>query len=159
MYIGPVPTRLDASVDVALASDLVTQAARLVRTMRRRQQLPAGVRVLSVLDDLGPLTVTQLATAYSCSQPTMTGLVIRMENDGLVQRQPDPKDGRASLVSLTGEGKEAIEAYRQRAIASLAGGIDSFSAEERQVMAQAVPLLQRLNGQVAAQLDTHGQQA
>ena len=89
----------------------------------------------------------------------MTGLVIRMENDGLVQRQPDPKDGRASLVSLTGEGKEAIEAYRQRAIASLAGGIDSFSAEERQVMAQAVPLLQRLNGQVAAQLDTHGQQA
>ncbi|MEF9874086.1 MAG: MarR family transcriptional regulator, partial [Glutamicibacter sp.] len=71
----------------------------------------------------------------------------------LVQRQPDPGDGRASLVSLTGDGKEAIEAYRQRAISSLAGGIDSFSAEERRILAQAVPLLQRLNDQVAAKLD------
>ena len=39
--------------DVALASDLVTQAARLVRAMRRRHELPAGVRVLSVLDEQG----------------------------------------------------------------------------------------------------------
>ena len=42
-------------IDVALASDLVIQAARLVRAVRRRLELPAGVRVLSVLDEHGPL--------------------------------------------------------------------------------------------------------
>ncbi|GAA3305231.1 MULTISPECIES: MarR family winged helix-turn-helix transcriptional regulator [Glutamicibacter] len=148
------------------ASDIATGVALASGTMSRLLGRAAGQgrsvtawRVLSTLDRLGPQRVGDLAVEQRVAQPTMTGLVIRMENDGLVQRQPDPKDGRASLVSLTSEGKEAIEAYRQRAIASLAGGIDSFSAEERQVMAQAVPLLQRLNGQVAAQLDTHGQQA
>ena len=77
-------------IDVALASDLVTQAARLVRAMRRRHELPAGVRVLSVLDEFGQLTVTQLAAAYSCSQPTMTGLVNQLLEQGWADQGAAP---------------------------------------------------------------------
>ena len=94
--------------------------------------------------------VGDLAIEQRVAQPTMTGLVIRMENDQLLQRQPDPDDGRASLVKLTDAGKEAVEAYRQRAIMALAGDISSFSAKEQEILAQAVPPRQRLNDQVAS---------
>ena len=96
-----------------LASDLVTQAARLVRAMRRRFDLPAGIRVLSVLDELGPLTVTQLARAYSCSQPTMTGLVNQLLEQDLATKEPHPTDTRASLVVVTPAGADELARARR----------------------------------------------
>ena len=96
-----------------LASDLVTQAARLVRAMRRRLDLPAGIRVLSVLDELGPLTVTQLARAYSCSQPTMTGLVNQLLEQDLATKEPHPTDTRASLVVVTPAGADELARARR----------------------------------------------
>jgi DNA-binding MarR family transcriptional regulator len=104
---------VNASADVsALASDLVTQAARLVRALRRRHELPAGVRVLSVLDEQGPLTVTQLAAAYSCSQPTMTGLVNQLLEQGWATKEPHPTDTRAALVTPTPAGTAELARVR-----------------------------------------------
>ena len=100
-------------IDVTLASDLVTQAARLVRAMRRRHELPAGVRVLSVLDEQGPLTVTQLAAAYSCSQPTMTGLVNQLLEQGWATKAPHPTDTRAALVAPTSSGAAELARVRR----------------------------------------------
>ncbi len=105
---------VNASAGVTeLASDLVTQAARLVRAMRRRFDLPAGIRVLSVLDELGPLTVTQLARAYSCSQPTMTGLVNQLLEQDLATKKPHPTDTRASLVVVTPAGADELARARR----------------------------------------------
>src|SRR4051794_15023498 len=103
----------DRAIDTALAGDLVTQAARLVRAMRRRHDLPAGVRVLSVLDEQGPLTVTQLAAAYSCSQPTMTGLVNQLLEQGWATKEPHPTDTRAALVAPTSAGAAELARVRR----------------------------------------------
>jgi DNA-binding MarR family transcriptional regulator len=109
-----MPTRAkQGAVDSALAADLVTQAARLVRAMRRRHELPAGVRVLSVLDEQGPLTVTQLAAAYSCSQPTMTGLVNQLLEQGWATKEPHPTDTRAALVTPTRAGSAELARVRR----------------------------------------------
>jgi DNA-binding MarR family transcriptional regulator len=116
-YIGSLCKLVDvvnASADVsALASDLVTQSARLVRALRRRHQLPAGVRVLSVLDEQGPLTVTQLAAAYSCSQPTMTGLVNQLLEHRWATKEPHPTDTRAALVTPTPAGTAELARVRR----------------------------------------------
>jgi DNA-binding MarR family transcriptional regulator len=101
------------AIDSALAADLVTQAARLVRALRRRHELPAGVRVLSVLDEQGPLTVTQLAAAYSCSQPTMTGLVNQLLEQGWATKEPHPTDTRAALVTPTSAGTAELARVRR----------------------------------------------
>jgi DNA-binding MarR family transcriptional regulator len=109
-----MPTRPKrGAIDSALAADLVTQAARLVRAMRRRHELPAGVRVLSVLDEQGPLTVTQLAAAYSCSQPTMTGLVNQLLEQGWAAKEPHPTDTRAALVTPTATGTAELARVRR----------------------------------------------
>lgn len=83
----------------------------------------------------------------------MTGLVIRLENDELVTRAADPKDGRASLITLTSRGREEIQAYRERAIQALSGSIGKMNAQQRECLAVALPLLDQLGEDMAAELD------
>ena len=110
-------------------------------------------RVLSGLDRDGAQRVGDLALQQRVAQPTMTGLVIRLEQDGLVSRRPDPHDGRASLVELTGQGRNEVEAYRLRAYTALAGGIQALPEADQQILGTAAPLLQKLCDELAAQLD------
>ncbi|GGL76303.1 MarR family winged helix-turn-helix transcriptional regulator [Glutamicibacter protophormiae] len=110
-------------------------------------------RVLSGLDRDGAQRVGDLALQQRVAQPTMTGLVIRLEQDHMVSRRPDPNDGRASLVELTAQGREEVEAYRLRAYTALAGGIQALPDADQQVLATAAPLLAKLCEELAAQLD------
>jgi|tagenome__1003787_1003787.scaffolds.fasta_scaffold20790957_3 DNA-binding MarR family transcriptional regulator len=139
----PTP-RDDRAVDVVLAEDLVTQAARLVRAMRRRHGLPAGIRVLSVLDEQGPLSVTQLAAAYSCSQPTMTGLVNQLLEQGWATKSPHPSDTRSTLVSPTPAGTAELARVRRlngEAVAALVARHPTLTTAE---LRTAVTLLRAL---------------
>ncbi|MBZ5737444.1 MarR family winged helix-turn-helix transcriptional regulator [Nocardioides mangrovi] len=98
--------------DIDLASDLVVQAARLVRAVRRELELPAGTRVLSLLDQYGPLGITQLAELDRCSQPTMSGAVATLVELGRVAKEPNPEDARSSLVTLTRAGRAELARVR-----------------------------------------------
>lgn len=91
-----------------LGSDLTQYAARLVRLLRREHQQPAGMRVLSVLDEAGALGIGQLAAIDQCSQPTMTGTVNGLVERGWVSKRPDPADGRSSRVELTRAGRRVL---------------------------------------------------
>lgn len=95
------------------SSELVVQAARLVRAVRRRVGQPAGIRILSLLDELGPLGVTALADADRSSQPTVSGAVRQLETQGWVARQADPGDARRSLVELTAQGRQRLADARR----------------------------------------------
>ena len=96
----------DATQD--LGSDLTLFAARLVRLLRRERPQPPGMRVLSILDESGPLGVSQLAAVDQCSQPTMTGIVNGLVERGWVRKDSDPGDARASLVTLTPDGGRVL---------------------------------------------------
>lgn len=68
----------------------------------------AKLAALSTLAENGEsLPLTQLAERLSCVKSNITQLVDRLEADGLVQRQFDPKDRRARLATLTAEGRKA----------------------------------------------------
>jgi DNA-binding MarR family transcriptional regulator len=104
-----------AGVDdvVELGGDLVTQASRLLRVVRRENALPASARVLSLLDQLGPCGVTALATADRCSQPTMSTAVKELVGRGLASRTPDPADSRSQLVEISAEGRADLARLRR----------------------------------------------
>ncbi len=99
---------------VVLGGELTMYAARLVRAIRARGAAPAGVGVLSVLDQRGPSTVTVLAAEYGCSQPTMSGLVADLISRGWVAKHPDPADARASLVRFTEAGRAVLADVRRQ---------------------------------------------
>jgi DNA-binding MarR family transcriptional regulator len=90
------------------SSELVVQAARLVRAVRRRVGDPAGIRILALLDESGPLGVTALADADRSSQPTVSGAVRQLVQQGWVAKTADPSDARRALVELTSKGHQRL---------------------------------------------------
>ncbi|ODT80008.1 MAG: hypothetical protein ABS76_17595 [Pelagibacterium sp. SCN 64-44] len=68
---------------------------------------PAHMPVLLGLE-AGPQPQKVLAERAKVEQPTMTATLNRMERDGLVQRLPNPDDGRSSLVALTEKAREKL---------------------------------------------------
>jgi len=64
-------------------------------------------RVLSYLSD-GPASIGELAAVTLLQQPTLTKVVDRMQRDGLVDRRPEPTDGRRVRVSVTPRGRALV---------------------------------------------------
>ncbi len=95
------------------SSELVVQAARLVRAVRRRVGQPAGIRILALLEELGPLGVTAIAEADRSSQPTISGAVRQLVDEGWVEKEPDPNDARRSVVELTAKGRQRLSDARR----------------------------------------------
>ncbi len=128
-----------------LSNDLVVLSARLVREVRRNSsEVPvAGTRLMSLLDEHGASTVSELALADRCSQPTMTGVVKSLVGKGWVQREAHPTDARSSLVSMTALGRRTLAEVRGRNAALVAERIDA-SRRTPEELATAVAVLSDL---------------
>jgi DNA-binding MarR family transcriptional regulator len=130
-----------------LATDLAVSTARLSRMAARASgsELPTATwRALGQLDEHGPLRVGDLARLERCSQPTATGLVRRLTDAGLVRRDADPDDARATRVSLTPEGRTALAAARRDLAAGFAPRLARLSSAELHCLADAVRIVGRL---------------
>ena len=128
-----------------LSNDLVVLSARLVREVRRNTTdlHAASIRLMSLLDELGPSTVSALAQADRCSQPTMTGIVTGLVDTGWLRRDPHPDDARSTLVSMTTEGRHKLTAVRRRNADLVAERITS-SGRSPEDLATAVAVLSDL---------------
>ena len=65
--------------------------------------------LLAFLHQAGPLRQTQLARRLGQGRAATGALVDQLESRDLVERQPDPEDRRAWLVTITPRGKELVE--------------------------------------------------
>lgn len=121
----------------------------VVRHLVDRQGVsPAAIVVLSMLGDAGPQRVTALATAAGVSQPTMSQLVQRLEQQGLVTRVSDPDDGRAALIGVTDAGQEHM-ADRLRAFRGKSADLQATLSTEDEAsltlaMHVALPIVERM---------------
>jgi DNA-binding MarR family transcriptional regulator len=68
---------------------------------------PAETNVLACLNDAEAPTIRQVSDATAQPPSTLTGLLDRLERRGLVERRPNPRDRRSTLVVLTPGGREA----------------------------------------------------
>ncbi|MEW1957711.1 MarR family transcriptional regulator [Kineococcus sp. NPDC059986] len=108
----------DLAERLLLSCSALTRGAAAVADGTRLSLTQA--RVLGTLHRDGPLRVSRLADLEGCAQPSMTGLVSRLADAGLVTRTTDPADARAVLVALTDEGRTALLANRRALRAPLA---------------------------------------
>ena len=100
--------------------------------------------VLHTLARRGPLRLTDLTTTEQLKQPALTSLVAKLERDGLVSRAPDPRDGRAVLLSLTAEGQAIVDSRRVSRVERLAELVDQLDDEERALLSDSARVLKRL---------------
>jgi len=122
-------------------TELVFLAGKLVRQLRRSATIPAAYRVLAMLDDIGPVGISQLAAADGISQPTMSTQVAALVQDGYVAKAPHPSDARAQVLSLTDAGRAYLQTNRERIAAVVQGRLSTHSEAD---IATAIAVLTSL---------------
>jgi len=129
-----------------LGVEIVVASARLTRMASRDvSALPhAAMRLLGRLDELGPTRISDLAKADRCSQPTMSTLVQRQEEQGWVRREPDPADSRASLISLTKTGLTELQRARREAGAAVAARLRHLPAADVETLERAAAVMRTI---------------
>ena len=99
---------------------------------------------LARLQRSGPARLTELASAEGVSQPSMTALIARLADQGLVRRAADPHDGRAVVLSLTPAGGVVRAHRRAERTRQITGPLAGLSDDDVRHFADALPALIRL---------------
>lgn len=81
-----------------------------------------------------PLRLTDLGEKLLVRPPSVTGVVDRLERDGLVRRRPAPSDSRAKLVALTVAGRRLVREVLRHHPAQLRTILGGFTESESRVL-------------------------
>jgi DNA-binding MarR family transcriptional regulator len=124
----------------------------IVRTARRLRQeavgaggselTPTAVAALATVERHGPLTPSELAGIERIKRPTATRTLRVLVKAGLVDRAPDPADGRSALLSVNAAGRERLRRLRGRKNAYLARRMRDLSAEDLRTLERASEILE-----------------
>ena len=131
-----------------LAAALRDSITRLNR--RLRQARPIGdltntqLSALTRLELNGALTPRALADAERVQPPTLTKIVAKLEERGLVQRTPHPTDGRQVILAATESGRAVILEHRRARDEWLAKQLMALAPEEREILTKAAEILGRI---------------
>jgi DNA-binding MarR family transcriptional regulator len=132
----------------ATVAELTAAVGQLLRRLRAHANPNelnlSQLSALARLDQHGAMTTTELARADAMKPQSMGAILASLEQEGLVQRQPHPTDGRQILFALT---KEGAEMRRQRGIAKrewLLAAMARLEPAELKTLVDAIPLIKRL---------------
>lgn len=140
----------DRRTYAGLAGALRPAVLRLARRLRQMRDpavdLSANqLSAMGVLHASGDLLIGELAARELVQPPSMTRIVNGLEERGLVARTPDPTDRRLCRVGLTEAGRQVLLANRKRRDEWLAVRVAALTPAEREVLRQAVPILEKVN--------------
>ncbi len=141
-------TTLDTA---ALAHDLRLAVMRFSRRLRN-QRVDTSVTLthlaaLSTLKRHGPMSPGELAAHERVQPPSMTRVVVRLEEMGMVTRSPHPTDGRQVVIDLTPAAQELLTAEARAREAWLSGRLEQLTPEEREVLRDAAEIMDKLAGE------------
>lgn len=138
-------------------SESSVRAAREVRTVvgRLRRRLketydaegltPSQTSALSRLSKNGPASTSDLAAAERVRHQSMASTLAALAERGLIQRRPDPEDGRRQLVSCSEAGHAFLDDKRRAGEEWLALTLQAqYTEQERRLLLEALALLDRL---------------
>lgn len=138
-------------------SETSVQAAREIRAVfsRLRRRLretydtegltPTQTTVLGRLRNDGPASASELAAAERVRPQSMAATLAVLDERGLVERRPDPDDGRRVQVSLSDTGRAFLDDRRRAGEEWLARSLeDRLTEAERRSVIDALTLLDRI---------------
>lgn len=126
---------------------MLLAVARMNRWATRHADLDvpsAQGRLLSLVQEIGPARIGDLAVADHCSQPTMTTQVQRLEKLGWLTRRADSRDARASLVDITPSGTQVLQEARSARAGVVSPLLENLTEREFEVLDEAVEILERM---------------
>lgn|SRR5882757_5355723 len=134
-------------VEFQVATRLRLAIGRISRRMRSYGGVgptPSQVSALATLGKHGPLRIGDLAWREGVTAPTMTRVVAALEQQEHLERTIDPDDRRSSLVGLSSSGHKLLDDLTRDRTAYLAEQLAALTDEQRQVLEDALPVLEAL---------------
>jgi DNA-binding MarR family transcriptional regulator len=129
--------------ELALADGVAMAMTRLFRMSAcfQAQLAKAGIdrsafMLLATLVAEGPLRLSALADSVHADASTVSRQITQLVKDGLVERRPDPHDGRASVLAATAEGVALLERQRHQRNVAIAHVLANWAVEDRQRLAE-----------------------
>jgi DNA-binding MarR family transcriptional regulator len=144
---------MQGKTDTTLTDAAAQLRLGIVRTARRLRQeaaaeasglTPTSTAALATIERHGPLTPSELAELERVKRPTVTRTLGCLEREGLVERTPDPSDGRSSLVSVNTAGRERLRRLRGRKNAYLAKRMRDLPDEDVAALERAAEILEQM---------------
>jgi DNA-binding MarR family transcriptional regulator len=144
---------MSSRTDTSLTDSAAKLRLAIVRTARALRQeaaaeasglTPTSTAALATIERHGPLTPSELAEIERVKRPTVTRTLGCLEREGLVQRTPDPADGRSALVSVNAAGRERLRRLRGRKNAYLARRMRDLPPAEVETLERAAEILDRI---------------
>ena len=136
---GPAARHVDrfdeALQTVARSITQVRLHERLLRLAGVRLDRAGATLLFKLSATCDALRVTDLAEILGVDTPTVTRKVQQLERDGMVVRQTDPDDGRASRIRLTPTGRRTIERVRRARRAWLEQLVEEWGDEDLSTLA------------------------
>jgi DNA-binding MarR family transcriptional regulator len=140
------------STDTSIADTASQLRDAIVRTSRQLRQeaaaetglSPSATAALATINRSGPITPSELAELERVKRPSMTRTLGCLEREGLIERTPDPTDGRSFLVALNDAGRERLARLRRRKSAYLARRLRTLDPDEVETLTRAAELLERM---------------
>jgi DNA-binding MarR family transcriptional regulator len=104
-----------------------------------------GLRCLTLVDRLGPVSVTKLATVMDLSQATASRAITALEAGGLLARSADPGDGRVTYCTTTASGRRALQRIQRFMYGQLDEALGGMTPERQRDLASTLTeLVERL---------------
>jgi DNA-binding MarR family transcriptional regulator len=150
---GPGPEELSA----ARLRTAVTRMARWLRPTEAAGSLTTTeVDMLIMADRRGPARMSEFATFCGLNPTMLSRLVPPLEEMGLLARQGDPADKRASLIAATDKSRSLLDQVRSERNDVLSRLFDDLSPAERQAVAAVIPVLEKLAEHLRDQVGSGG---
>ena len=130
-----------------LANALRPTITRLARRLRQQDHTGLGPTMTAALASIakhGGPTHGELAAIEQVAPPTITAVVGKMENLGLVKRETGTVDRRVTRIRITPAGVDQLDEVRNRRTSWLAFQLSSLTDDERRRLADAVDVLAKL---------------
>lgn len=135
-------------------ADAVLAASRVLVAVAARSLAAAGedvtlvqYRALVVLGYNGPQRIIDLAGELAVTSSTATRLVARLTRKNLVRRSPSALDRRATVVEITAEGRQVVEAVMARRRTEMSRILRRVPAEDRRAILSSLDALARAAGE------------
>jgi DNA-binding MarR family transcriptional regulator len=122
----------------------ITRTARRLRQEAGSDLGPSQTAALATIERHGPLSPSEVADRERIKRPTATRIVRHLQAAGLVERVRDPEDGRASILTITSDGRSLLRRLRARKTAYLAQRLDGLDEEDRRTLERAAELLEEM---------------
>ncbi|MCB1031525.1 MAG: MarR family transcriptional regulator [Acidimicrobiales bacterium] len=143
---GRVPRRSGADA-AALATTLRLSITRLARRMRQLADTdltPSQLSALAMIERSESLSLSALAEQEQIGAPTMSKIVDKLHDAGLVERRNDNADRRVTRLSVTPAGHDTLNEIRQRRTAWLATRLAELDDDDLAALSRAAEVLHRL---------------